>query len=40
MAGAGKITIAEAEHIVDEIPPHLIHTPGVFVDRIIQGKVE
>jgi len=37
MAAAGKITIAEAEEIVDagEIHPDDIHTPGIFVDRIV-----
>ena len=39
MATAGKITIAEVEHIVDagEIDGDAVHTPGIFVDRIIQG---
>lgn len=39
MAMAGKITIAEVEHLVEpeEIDPNFIHTPGVFVQRIFQG---
>ena len=39
MAMAGKITIAEVEDIVEpgELDPNFIHTPGIFVQRIIQG---
>lgn len=39
MAMAGKITIAEVEEIVEpgELDPNLIHTPGIFVQRIIAG---
>jgi 3-oxoacid CoA-transferase subunit A len=37
MATAAKITIAEVEHLVPagEIDPDHIHTPGIFVKRII-----
>ena len=40
MATAGKITIAEVEEIVEPgtLDPDTIHTPGIYVDRIIQGK--
>lgn len=40
MAAAGKITIAEVEIMVDagELNPDEIHTPGIFVHRIFQGK--
>jgi len=40
MAMAGKITIAEVEELVEpsEIDPNFIHLPGVFVQRIFQGK--
>ena len=40
MAPAGAITIAEVEELVEpgELNPHEIHTPGVFVQRIFQGK--
>ncbi|TXF88024.1 CoA transferase subunit A [Neolewinella aurantiaca] len=40
MAMAGKITIAEVEELVEpgELDPNHIHTPGVFVQRIFQGK--
>jgi 3-oxoacid CoA-transferase subunit A len=39
MATAGKITIAEVEHLVEvgELDPDQIHTPGVYVHRIFQG---
>jgi len=40
MAMAGKVTIVEAEHIVDlgELDGDEVHVPGVFVQRVIQGK--
>lgn len=40
MATAGKITIAEVEELVPvgELDPNNVHTPGVFVQRIFQGK--
>lgn len=40
MATAGKITIAEVEELVEpgELDPNHIHTPGIFVHRIFQGK--
>ncbi|KAF0196548.1 MAG: 3-oxoacid CoA-transferase subunit A [Bacteroidetes bacterium] len=40
MAMAGKITIAEVEELVPagELDPNQIHTPGIFVQRIFQGK--
>ncbi|HEY1797059.1 MAG TPA: CoA transferase subunit A [Stellaceae bacterium] len=39
MATAAKVTVVEVEHLVDpgEIEPDQIHTPGVFVQRIIHG---
>lgn len=39
VATAGKITIAEVEEIVPvgELDPDQIHTPGVFVQRIIKA---
>lgn len=39
-ATAGKITVAEVEELVEvgELDPDQIHTPGVFVQRIFQGK--
>ncbi|HIL66338.1 MAG TPA: CoA transferase subunit A, partial [Flavobacteriales bacterium] len=40
MAMAGKITIAEVEELVPagELDPNQIHTPGIFVQRILQGE--
>lgn len=40
MATAGKITVVEVEHLVKpgEIDPDHIHTPGIYVKRIILGK--
>ncbi|KAK9871804.1 hypothetical protein WA026_014259 [Henosepilachna vigintioctopunctata] len=39
MAKAARTTIVEVEEIVDvgEIKPDEVHTPGIFVDRIIKG---
>lgn len=39
MATAGKITIAEVEHLVEpgELDPDQIHTPAIFVQRILQA---
>ena len=40
MAMAGKITIAEVEELVPAgtLDPNYIHTPGIFIQRIFQGK--
>jgi 3-oxoacid CoA-transferase subunit A len=37
MATAGQVTVAEVEHLVQpgEIDPDHIHTPGIFVQRIV-----
>ena len=42
MATAGKFCVAEVEEIVPvgSIDPDNIHLPGIFVNRIIQGKFE
>lgn len=39
MATAGKVCVAEVEHLVQpgELDADCIHTPGIYVDRIIQG---
>ena len=39
IATCGKVTVAEVEHLVEvgELDPDQIHTPGIFIDRIIQG---
>ncbi len=40
MAMAGRITVAEVEELVEpgELDPNMIHTPGIFVQRIFQGR--
>ena len=40
MAEAGRITVAEVEELVPAgtIDPHLVHTPGIYVDRIVIGE--
>lgn len=42
MATAGKATVAEVEVLVEtgEIDPDHIHTPGIYVDRLVQGTFE
>ena len=41
-ATAGKITVVEVEEIVEpgELAIDQIHTPGIYVDRLIQGSFE
>jgi len=42
-AGAGRITIAQVEYLVEpgEIDPAEVHTPGIFVQRVVEvGKQE
>jgi 3-oxoacid CoA-transferase subunit A len=41
MATAAATTIAEVEHLVDagRIDPDLVHTPGIFVQRVLAGGV-
>ena len=40
MATAGKFTVAEVEELVEpgQLDPDTIHTPGIYVARIIQGR--
>ncbi|MGQ3674863.1 CoA transferase subunit A [Xanthobacter sp. TB0139] len=40
MATAGKLTVAEVEEVVEtgSLDPDFIHTPGIYVDRIIVSK--
>jgi 3-oxoacid CoA-transferase subunit A len=42
IASAGKITIAEVEILEDvgELPPNQIHTPGIYVQKLVVGKQE
>jgi len=39
IATCGKVTVAEVEQLVEvgELDPDNIHTPGIYVDRIVQG---
>lgn len=37
MATAGKICVVEVEEIVDELDADIVHTPGVYVDRMFVG---
>lgn len=41
-ATAGKITVVEVEEIVEpgELSPSEIHTPGIYVNRVIKGSFE
>ncbi len=41
MATAGKVCVAEVEHLVEpgQIDPDQIHTPGIYIDRILVGAV-
>ncbi|MEM7506267.1 MAG: CoA transferase subunit A [Pseudomonadota bacterium] len=41
-AMSGKVTVAEVEELVKpgELDPNQIHTPGIFVQRIIEGEHE
>ncbi len=40
MATAGKVTIAEVEELVEvgELDPNFVHTPGIYIQRIFEGK--
>ncbi|MFZ3328292.1 MAG: CoA transferase subunit A [Methylocella sp.] len=40
MASAGKVTVAEVEHLVaaGDIDPDAIHTPGIFVQRVVHAS--
>jgi len=40
MAMAGNVTIAEVEELVEpgELDPNFIHIPGIFINKIFQGK--
>ena len=42
MATAGRITVASVEHLVEpgELDGDMIHTPGVFVQRMIKTNAE
>src|SRR5512145_2470473 len=40
MCAAAKVTIAEVQHVVapGEIDPDQVHTPGVYVKRVVKGE--
>jgi len=40
IATCGSVTVAEVEELVEvgELDPDQVHTPGIYVDRIVQGK--
>ena len=40
MATAGRVTIAEVEHLVEpgEIDPDHVVTPGIFVQHVLKGE--
>ncbi|MFS0635420.1 CoA transferase subunit A [Mesobacillus foraminis] len=42
MAAAGRTTIAEVEEIVEtgELDPNIIHSPGIYIQSLIQGTQE
>ncbi|TLS38244.1 CoA transferase subunit A [Pseudalkalibacillus caeni] len=42
IAAAGKVTIAEVEELVEpgEIDPDDVHTPGIYVQKLIVGQQE
>jgi 3-oxoacid CoA-transferase subunit A len=42
MATAGKVCVVEVEELVEvgELDPDQIHTPGIYVDRIVQSTFE
>jgi 3-oxoacid CoA-transferase subunit A len=41
-ASCGRVTVAEVEELVPtgELDPDMIHTPGIFVQRIVKGTHE
>jgi 3-oxoacid CoA-transferase subunit A len=41
-AAAGRVTVAEVEHLVEvgEIPPEAVHTPGIYVQRVVALPAE
>jgi 3-oxoacid CoA-transferase subunit A len=41
MATAAEVTVVEAEELVDagDIDPDCVHTPGIFVDRIVKSTI-
>jgi 3-oxoacid CoA-transferase subunit A len=42
VAMAGRITVVEAEHVVDvgSLDPDSVHLPGIFVQRVVEANGE
>ena len=40
IAACGRVTVAEVEELVElgELDPDAIHTPGIYIDRIVHGR--
>jgi len=41
MATAAEVTIVEVEELVEigEIDPDCVHTPGIYIDRIVRSTI-
>ncbi|MBL3284599.1 CoA transferase subunit A [Rickettsiales endosymbiont of Paramecium tredecaurelia] len=39
MATAAKVTVCEVEEIVDRLDPDYIHTPGIYIHRLVKGEL-
>lgn len=37
VATSGRVTVAEVEHLVDDVDPERVMTPGVYVSRVVQS---
>lgn len=42
MTMAGTVTVAEVDELVEvgELDPNFVHTPGIFVQRVIEANCE
>ncbi|KAA1397122.1 CoA transferase subunit A [Aeromicrobium ginsengisoli] len=38
VAASGRVTVAEVEHLVDEIDPELVQTPGVYITHTVRAR--
>lgn len=38
VATCGRITVAEVEHLVEAIDPEFVHTPGIYVNQVIEAR--
>ena len=41
MATAAEVTVVEVEELVEtgDIPPDCVHTPGIYVHRIVKSTI-